>query len=150
VREGKQETGNFYLVIRLHSGYCVLLKTAESDGLDAQYLAFFDQFNHQHFYEAHEVLEVLWLPARQTPDGAFYQGLIQVAAAFVHLQKDRFRPAVRLLKLARTNLNPYPERHSHLDVQRLRELIQRWLATLEDGRFNPLRFGPPPRLELLR
>jgi predicted metal-dependent hydrolase len=114
-----------------------------------EYLAFFDEFNHQRFYEAHDVLEALWLPSRQTSNGAFYKGLIQIAGAFVHLQNDRHAPAVALLKLARSNLRQYPELHSGLDLRSLRELLQRWLAALEQGRFNPLRFGPPPRLALL-
>ena len=122
---------------------------AEVHGTEPQYLAFFEEFNAQRFYEAHEVLEEVWLPARKTGDGAFYQALIQVAAAFVHLSKDRFRPAVRLLKLARTNLEPYPEQHNRFDIGRLRGYIQRWLTNLEQGRFNPLRFGPPPHLELV-
>ena len=111
-----------------------------------EYLAFFNEFNQQRFYEAHDVLEALWLPSRRTPNGAFYKGLIQIAGAFVHLQNDRQGPAVALLKLAESNLQGYPELHNSLDLGALRALLRRWLATLEEGRFNPLRFGPPPRL----
>jgi predicted metal-dependent hydrolase len=122
---------------------------AEDDASQPQYLAFFDEFNRQRFYEAHEVLESLWLPAREGADGAFYKGLIQVAGAFVHLQKDRFGPAIALLRLAGRNVSAYPEEYRQFDVQRLRELIQKWLGALEEARFNPLRFGPPPHLELI-
>jgi len=111
-----------------------------------EYLAFFDEFNHQRFYEAHDVLEALWLPSRQAPNGEFYKGLIQIAGAFVHLQSDRKGPAVALLKLAEFNLQSYPDLHNGLDLGALRSLLHRWLVALEDGRFNPLRFGPPPRL----
>src|SRR4051812_19538800 len=83
--------------------------------MDAHYLGFFDCFNRQLFYEAHDVLEELWLPQRQSSDGLFYKGLIQLAGAFVHLQKDRLQPASALLKLARTNLEKYPQRHLRLD-----------------------------------
>ena len=72
--------------------------------LPAHYLAYFDCFNHQLFYEAHDVLEALWLPVRRESDGAFYKGLIQLAGAFVHVQKNRPGPAMALLRLARANL----------------------------------------------
>ena len=29
---------------------------------DRRYLGYFDCFNRQHYFEAHEVLEALWLP----------------------------------------------------------------------------------------
>jgi len=121
---------------------------AEDLASEPRYLAFFEEFNQQRFYEAHEVLETLWLPLRQGADGAFYKGLIQVAGAFVHLQKDRARPAIALLRLARNNLKGYPAQHRRVDVRRVEELIQKWLSALEEAGFNPLRFGPPPRLEL--
>ena len=63
---------------------------------DAHYLAYFECFNQQLFYEAHEVLEKIWLPDRNGPNGAFYKGLIQMAGAFVHLQKNRPQPAAKI------------------------------------------------------
>ncbi len=57
-------------------------------------------FNRQLFYEAHDVLEDLWLPDRHGPNGNFYKGLIQLAGAYVHLQKNRLRPSAALFKLA--------------------------------------------------
>ena len=60
--------------------------------LDAHYLGYFACFNRGWFYEAHDVLEELWLANRTGPNYAFYKGLIQLAGAFVHLQKIfRFR-----------------------------------------------------------
>ena len=71
---------------------------------DPRYLKYFECFNQQRFFEAHDVLEALWLPQRQGPNGSFYKGLIQLAGAFVHWQKQRPGPAVALFKLARTYL----------------------------------------------
>ncbi|MGD1085307.1 MAG: DUF309 domain-containing protein [Verrucomicrobiota bacterium] len=107
-------------------------------GVDPRYAAYFDCFNRGHFYEAHEVLEHLWLPERGRPNGLFYKGLIQLAGAFVHLQKDRPAPAAALLKLARANLMKYPPQHEHLDLPQVLALIGRWLAMLEAGGANPL------------
>src|ERR1019366_7026896 len=81
---------------------------------DPQYVSFFECFNRQRFFEAHEVLEALWLPQRQGPNGLFYKGLIQLAGAFVHLQKNRLGPAVALFALAQTNLQKYPANHEGL------------------------------------
>ncbi len=79
------------------------------------YLGFFTCFNAQMFYEAHEVLEELWRETPKPVAGAsptttnwqFYKGLIQMAGAFVHLQKANINGASRLLVRARENLAPY-------------------------------------------
>ncbi len=119
--------------------------------LNAHYLGFFDCFNDQLFYEAHDVLEELWLPDRHGLNGDFYKGLIQLAGAFVHLQKERLRPSAALFKLARTNLLKYPARHEQLDVAAVLKLIEVWLSWLESAAFNvnPLRQQPAPTLGLL-
>src|SRR5580765_7758352 len=88
-----------------------LIETFQGQQYSANYLGYFELFNRGQFYDAHDVLEDLWLPVRQQPEGAFFKGLIQLAGAFVHLQKDRLRPATALLKLARTNLERYPALH---------------------------------------
>ena len=120
--------------------------------VSAYYLGYFDCFNQQEFYEAHDVLEELWLPDRRGPDGDFYKGLIQLAGAFVHLQKERLRPSAALFKLARTNLSKYPVTHEHLDLSVVLKLIETWLAWLEGRDFdhNPFRIQPQPVLNLLK
>ena len=99
--------------------------------LDAHYLGYFDCFNRQHFYEAHDVLEELWLADRHGPDGSFYKGLIQLAGAFVHIQKNRRGPAAALFRLARANLEKYPPRHRQLDVLTALTLMDDWSNRLE-------------------
>lgn len=120
--------------------------------LSAYYLGYFDCFNRQEFYEAHDVLEELWLADRRGPDGDFFKGLIQLAGAFVHLQKERLRPSAALFKLARTNLSKYPATHWRLDLTIVLHLIETWLAWLEGRSFdhNPFRVQPPPVLKLER
>jgi predicted metal-dependent hydrolase len=119
--------------------------------LDAHYLGYFDCFNRRLFYEAHDVLEDLWLSDRHGPNGSFYKGLIQLAGAFVHLQKNRLRPAAALFKLARANLEKYPREHEHLDLQAVGGLIAKWLADLESSKFeiNPLTDKNAPQLLLM-
>jgi predicted metal-dependent hydrolase len=119
--------------------------------LDARYLGYFECFNRQLFYEAHEVLEPLWLAQRRGPKGAFYKGLIQLAGAFVHLAKNRLRPAAALFRLAGANLGQYPATHDLLDVVAATSMIQEWLSKLEVAAFtvNPLDATRPPQLQLL-
>jgi predicted metal-dependent hydrolase len=118
--------------------------------LDAHYLGYFECFNRQLFYEAHEVLEPLWLAQRRGPKGAFYKGLIQLAGAFVHLRKNRLRPAAALFRLAGANLGQYPATHDLLDVLAARLMIQEWLSKLAAAAFtfNPLDATRPPQLHL--
>ncbi len=118
--------------------------------LDAHYLGYFDCFNRQLFYEAHDVLENLWLPDRQGVNGNFYKGLIQLAGAFVHLQKNRLRPSAALFKLASANLEKYSSPHERLNLVAVRQLIAGWLWQLEKDGFlvNPLSTVNVPQLAL--
>src|ERR1700722_2327179 len=118
---------------------------------DAHYLGYFECFNRGLFYEAHDVLEELWLPDRQGWNGAFYKGLIQLAGAFVHLQKNRLRPSAALFKLAQANLQKYPATHKRLDISATLKLIATWLLQLESNNFtmNPLTSDNAPVLHLL-
>jgi hypothetical protein len=130
-------------------------------GLDPCYEGYFACFNSQRYYEAHDVLEHLWL---QTHDAnhAFYKGLIQFAGAFVHLQKQfqrpdhpkdgaRARPAVRLFQLAARNLAPYRPLHLHLNVERVWTMSTALADQItETGFTNPWSPGDAPALFLER
>ena len=121
-------------------------------GLDPFYQGYFDCFNRGQFYEAHDVLEQLWLKDRRGANGNFYKGLIQLAGAFVHLQKDRLRPSAALFKLAAANLGQYADTHENLAIPAVLAMIGHWLAFLEKGDFksNPLRTETTPVLQLER
>jgi predicted metal-dependent hydrolase len=127
-----------------------MIESFQGRELDAYYLGYFHLFNRQLFYEAHEVLEDLWLPARHGPNGNFYKGLIQLAGAFVHLQKEHLRPAAALFKLAHANLEKYPVVHERLNTAAVLILIAGWLRQLERGGFvtNPLSTVNVPQLAL--
>jgi uncharacterized protein len=117
---------------------------------DRGYVNYFECFNRQQFFEAHEVLEALWLPQRQGPNGLFYKGLIQLAGAFVHLQKHRLGPAVALFELARANLQKYPATHEGLAVAGVLAMIEDWLrkSRSADAATSPYTPTGAPRLKL--
>lgn len=127
---------------------------------DPCYVGWFTCFNAGSYYEAHDVLEHLWLQTRDT-NHAFFKGLIQVAGAFVHLRKQferpwhpkdatRLRPAVRLFALAGTNLAPYRPLHLRLDVASVCTLCETLAAAIEASEFsrNPWDPARAPRIEL--
>ena len=125
-----------------------MIESFQGQELDAHYFGYFDCFNRQLFYEAHDVLEDLWLPDRHGANGNFYKGLIQLAGAFVHLQKNRLRPSAALFKLAQANLEKYPSPHERLNLGAVQLLITGWLVQLEEGGFqvNPLTARNLPQL----
>jgi predicted metal-dependent hydrolase len=124
------------------------------------YRAYFRCWNEQRYYEAHDVLEHLWLNTESADDN-FFKGLIQAAGAFVHLQKNfehpthakhgrRLRPAVRLFELAEKNLTPFGPRHHALDVVALLDLMRatRQKIVSSDFKSNPWSPQMAPKLKL--
>ena len=124
------------------------------------YCAFFRCWNEQRYYEAHDVLEQLWLRTK-SPDGSYFKGLIQAAGAFVHLQKRfehplhakhgrRLPPAVRLFRLAERNLANFAPSHHGLNVAALCQLLSRYADEIvaSDYTINPWSPETAPKLHL--
>lgn len=65
-----------------------------------------DDFNSGRFFEAHEHLEEVWQYESGEVRNA-YKGLIQIAAAFVHLSRANHFGSERLLRTALGYLEPY-------------------------------------------
>jgi len=127
-----------------------LIAGCQGQSRDAHYLGYFECFNRQWFYEAHDVLEELWLVRRKEPVGDFYKGLIQFAGAFVHMQKGRPQPAARLLILSASYLQRYGEWYEGLDVRELLEMGRQWKQRVEGSPSGDLPLGrhSPPQLSL--
>ncbi|MGA7275540.1 MAG: DUF309 domain-containing protein [Candidatus Udaeobacter sp.] len=124
------------------------------------YRAFFRCWNEQRYYEAHDVLEQLWLKTKSR-DADYFKGLIQAAGAFVHLQKQfehplhakhgrRLPPAARLFRLAGRNLSNFSPRHHGLDVAALCELLREYAdqVVASDYKANPWSPKTAPKLNL--
>jgi predicted metal-dependent hydrolase len=71
-------------------------------------------FNAQKFWHAHEAWERIWLVAHGD-EKTFLQGLIQLAAAYHHVQRGTFRGAVRLFDAAFLKLATTPVHFQLLD-----------------------------------
>ncbi|HEY2124450.1 MAG TPA: DUF309 domain-containing protein [Chthoniobacterales bacterium] len=126
------------------------------------YRAFFQCWNEQRYYEAHDVLEQIWL-TNETADDDFFKGLIQSAGAFVHLQKNfehpshpkhgrRLRPAVRLFLLAEKHLASFAPVHHAFDVAGFLKLLRtnREKIARSDFKVNPWSPETAPKLVLQR
>ena len=94
------------------------------------------RFNDRRFFEAHEAWEEVWLDSARELR-AFYQGLIQVAAAFVHLQRNEYPGTVKLLHEGLRKLDAYPSPTLGVDLEALtkasREVEAKVLAAGERG-----------------
>ncbi|MBA3608929.1 MAG: DUF309 domain-containing protein [Chthoniobacterales bacterium] len=137
-------------------------KTPGEEGVEIAahpcYLGFFRCWNEQRYYEAHDVLEHLWLRTK-SEDANYFKGLIQAAGGFVHLQKQHARPthpkdgrrmypAVRLFRLAEKNLKPFAPRRHRFDIAGFLQLLRRQAEAIvaSEYRENPWNPESAPQL----
>lgn len=126
----------------------------------ACYELFFSHFNAGEYYEAHDVLEHLWLKCSDS-NATFYKGLIQIAGGFVHLRKQflrpthpkdgkRLAPAGRLLALGASNISRFGPLHMGLDVDKLCAFCNELSRGIEgsDFQMNPWSLEDRPIISL--
>lgn len=124
------------------------------------YVEYFRLFNNGQYYEAHDILEHVWLGSPD-PQYTFYKALIQVAGGFVHLKlhflapahrvhSRRLRPAARLFDRSAVLLRDFPPVHDGLPIDAVRHLARQTAARLRASHFtvNPWHPRHLPRLEL--
>ena len=73
------------------------------------------QFNEEKFFECHETLEVNWLNEQDMEQKKILQGIIHIAAAFLHYQENnvngyRIQLEKGLIKLESVQLEVYDEK----------------------------------------
>jgi len=124
------------------------------------YAGYFECFNRGDYYEAHDVLEHLWLECHDE-NHLYFKGLIQIAGAFVHLKKQfarpehptdgrRLHPAARLFALGVKNISSFGPTHMGLHIEAVCQLCSdlRERIVASEFRINPWYPGAGPRLEL--
>jgi predicted metal-dependent hydrolase len=89
-------------------------------------------YRNQEFFLAHEHWESVWLKC-QEPEKSFLQALIQMTAAFHHLQRNNPGGTASLLGRALQRLEPYPALFESVEIASLRAEIRAWLQVLEVG-----------------
>jgi hypothetical protein len=142
------------------AGFVAGFESHSGNGTNPYLVGYFECFNAGLYYEAHDVLEDLWLrQGRAHPDYSFHKGLIQLAGGFVHLRLHylnpdhpkhgrRLEPACRLLMLASENLRPYPPCHLGVDVAKAIRLAEETVVVAggKDSLKNP---WDPSRMPML-
>lgn len=116
--------------------------------LDAEERAAFErgvaEFNAGLFFECHDTLEELWSGLRG-PWRDFFQGLIQVAVAFYHLDSGNLGGAQSMLDRALRRFEGYPARYYGFDLEGHRRELERWRSEIQADDHDGLRGLPPPR-----
>ena len=87
---------------------------------------FADCWNDERFFDAHETLEPRWIKTRDRG----LRGLIQLAAAFHHLQRENLVGARTTLERAITRLTDPENAPCAIDQPRLAEYAARVLTSL--------------------
>ncbi|MEJ2698753.1 MAG: DUF309 domain-containing protein [Desulfuromonadales bacterium] len=106
------------------------------------------EFNSGAYFACHETLEDIWI-SEERPIRRLYQGILQVAAALLHLERGNFRGAVTLLDKGAANLKPFTPLCQQLDVAGLlREVgkLREELEILGPERFRELNRRLIPHL----
>ena len=99
------------------------------------------------FFAAHEAWESLWLES-QEPEKTFLQGLIQVTAAFHHLQRNNSLGTTRLFQGSLRRLEPYPACFGGISVILLCNDIRERIQALNSD--EPALGLAPPRIRPCR
>jgi len=96
--------------------------------MEPEFEAFIDCWNAGRFFEAHEVLEGLWIRTRDEVQ----RGLIQLAAALYHVQRGNLRGARTMLERSLSRLGGNALR-SPVPVADMVAYAQRMLRDLTDA-----------------
>jgi predicted metal-dependent hydrolase len=116
------------------------------------YLEYFRLFNAQEYYEAHDILEHIWLEA-EGERYIFYKALIQFAGGYVHLQHhhrepshrihgQRLRPAARLFRRSAELLSDLPPNYEGLTLTDVITSALTTASALESNAFTKNPYHP--------
>ncbi len=109
-------------------------------------------FDEARYFDAHEHLEDAW----NEDDGAareLYRAVLQVAVAYLQIERHNYRGAIKMFLRARQWLDPLPDKCRGIDIGRLKadaEQIHQQLADLGPERIDqfdleslpPVRYDP--------
>jgi uncharacterized protein len=114
-------------------------------------------FNRGEFFEAHEVWEQAW-KAAEGAERIFYQGIIQAAAALLHIQRGNYVGAISVYLRACQKLDQFPALSMGIELGQFRSEMAQYFAALRtssdarDGNRQPAAAGPiackeqPPKI----
>ena len=98
--------------------------------MDERFYRGLEEFNGERFFEAHEVLEDLWHEYRDV-DRIFIQGLIQIAAAFYHVQSHNLKGALSQFTKGSEKLKHFLPAYRDVSVAKLLEDVRENLQRIQ-------------------
>jgi predicted metal-dependent hydrolase len=107
-------------------------------------------FNAGDYFEAHEALESAWRD-EPGPVRELYQGILQTAVTYLHIQKGNYAGAIKVSTRARVKLERWPDYCRGVDVAALRkdladvmEMLARLgpqhIDAFDQGLFKPVKY----------
>jgi predicted metal-dependent hydrolase len=88
--------------------------------------------NEGKYFEAHEVLEHAWMEAPAS-EGSLYRALLQVAVAWLQIERKNSRGAAKMMLRVREWLDPLPERCMGIDLAAVKRSVAELDASLQAG-----------------
>jgi predicted metal-dependent hydrolase len=117
--------------------------------MDERFYRGLEEFNCERFFEAHEVLEDLWHEYRDV-DRIFIQGLIQIAAAFYHIQSHNLKGALSQFAKGSEKLKHFLPEYKDVSVAKLLDDVRENLQRIEhttNVRFDTITY---PQIQYTR
>lgn len=96
------------------------IKTACEDRLSPLALKGLREFNQGQYFEAHESLEEAW-NEDEGPGRDLYRAILQVAVAYLQIERGNFNGAEKMFLRLRQWLDPLPDRCRGVDVKTLKD-----------------------------
>jgi len=88
------------------------------------------EFNRGEFYACHDTLEAVWMDA-DTSEKHFYQGILQIAVAFYHLENLNWRGGAILMGEGINRLGRFEPSHRNVQVDDLVDQAVEWLELIQ-------------------
>ena len=109
-----------------------------------------EEFNRGEYFQAHETLEEAW-NEDQSAGGELYRAILQVAVAYLQIERDNYRGAMKMFLRVRQWIDPLPDTCRGVDIAQLRadadnvhqvllSLGQERLSEFDQTLFQPLQY----------
>lgn len=125
-----------------------LLTPPELEARLGEFYQALQQFNDGWYFQSHETLEDLWM-VTPMPDREMFQGIIQMAAAFVHMVRGEYPGILKLLDAAIDKLSRAESQRFGVDITTLLDELRRTrseLVTLGSERLTEWDGSRVPRV----
>lgn len=107
-------------------------------------------FNRGEYFEAHEALEMAW-KADSTPGRELYRAILQVAVAYLQIERGNYNGAVKMFLRLRKWIEPFPDECRGIDLAslradvrqahtHLRQLGRERIADFDRSLFRPVHY----------